>query len=269
MKTAIIIPARYDSTRFPGKPLAQIAGKTMLQRVVELARAAASEFGDCGVYVTTDDVRIADHAGRLKVECLITDPDCPSGSDRALAAANQLKDKPDYIINLQGDAPFTPPQALAALLNAFKDDPALDVVTPVHALSWIDLDRLRDSKKVTPFSGTCAILNNQNNAIWFSKNIIPAIRKEEQMRGQSDVSPVFQHMGLYGFKRSALEKFCSLPQGHYEQLEGLEQLRLIENGIPIRCIPIEVEAGKLQSGIDTPEDLERAESLLRSDNNPV
>jgi 3-deoxy-manno-octulosonate cytidylyltransferase (CMP-KDO synthetase) len=266
--TAIIIPARYGSTRFPGKPLAQIGGRSMLSRVVDLARTVAQEFEGCGVYVTTDDQRIADHAVEIGAECIMTSPDCPSGSDRVLAAANQLKDKPDYILNLQGDAPFTPPQALKALLSAFQNDPALEVVTPVHALSWIDLDNLRDSKKTTPFSGTCAVLDQNNNAVWFSKNIIPAIRKEDKMRSESDISPVYQHMGLYGFKRSALEKFCALPQGHYEQLEGLEQLRLIENGINIRCTPIEVEAGKLQSGIDTPEDLERAQSLLRSEENP-
>lgn len=268
MKTAIIIPARYGSTRFPGKPLAKIGGQSMLSRVVDLARSSCAGLPGCKVYVTTDDDRIAAHAEEIGAECIMTSPDCQSGSDRALAAANQLKDKPDFIVNLQGDAPFTPPQALRAMLQAFADNPALEVITPVHALSWIDLDNLRDSKKKTPFSGTCAVLDQNNNAIWFSKNIIPAIRKEEKMRLESDTSPIFQHMGLYGFKRTALEKFCSLPQGHYEQLEGLEQLRLIENGIPIRCIAIEVEAGKMQSGIDTPEDLERAETMLQRGKNP-
>ena len=262
MKTAIIIPARYGSTRFPGKPLALIGGQSMLGRVVMLARSIASEFEDCGVYVTTDDARIADHAGEIGVECLITSEDCPSGSDRALQAAKQLPEQPDFIINLQGDAPFTPPDALRAVISAFQNEPSLSVVTPVHALSWDDLDRLRENKKSTPFSGTCAILDAGNNAIWFSKNIIPAIRKEEAMRGESTTSPVFQHIGLYGFNIKALEQFCALPQGHYEQLEGLEQLRLIENKIPIHCVEIDTPSGTLQSGIDTREDLARAEKML-------
>lgn len=173
MKTAIIIPARYGSTRFPGKPLALIGGQSMLGRVVALARSIAAEFDDCGVYITTDDTRIANHAGEIGVECLMTSTDCPSGSDRALQAAKQLPDQPDFIINLQGDAPFTPPDALRAVIDAFQKDASLSVVTPVHALSWDDLDRLRENKKATPFSGTCAILNASNNAIWFSKTSSP------------------------------------------------------------------------------------------------
>ena len=264
MKTAIIIPARYGSTRFPGKPLALIGGQSMLARVVALARSIASEFENCGVYVTTDDARIADHANEIGVECLMTSEDCQSGSDRALQAAKQLPAQPDFIINLQGDAPLTPPDALRNVIKAFQNDPSLSVVTPVHALSWDDLDRLRENKKATPFSGTCAVLDASNNALWFSKNIIPAIRKEEAMREDSTTSPVFQHMGLYGFNIKALEKFCALPQGHYEQLEGLELLRLIENKIPIHCVEIDTPSGTLQSGIDTPEDLERAEALLHA-----
>lgn len=262
MKTAIIIPARYGSTRFPGKPLAEIGGRSMLSRVIDLAQDIAGEFKSCDVYVTTDDIRIADHVNRLKVECLITSEDCPSGSDRALEAAKQLPAKPDVIINLQGDAPFTPPEALRAVITAFQKNKKAEVVTPVHRLSWEDLERLRESKKTTPFSGTCAILDADKRAIWFSKNIIPAIRKEEKLKEKSDISPVYQHMGLYGYRTEILEKFCAFPLGVYEELEGLEQLRLIENGISIQCVEIDVPPGTLQSGIDTPEDLARAEALL-------
>ncbi|MFN3700184.1 MAG: 3-deoxy-manno-octulosonate cytidylyltransferase [Alphaproteobacteria bacterium] len=262
MKTAIIIPARYGSTRFPGKPLALIGGRSMLSRVVDIARSAARNFEGVSVYVTTDDERIAAHAAKIGADCLMTPPECPSGSDRCLAAAKQLPQMPDFTLNLQGDAPFTPPAALHALLEKFQADPSLEVVTPVHALRWEALDTLRESKKTTPFSGTCAVLGQDNRAIWFSKNILPAIRKESQMRGESAFSPVYQHIGLYGFSSAALEKFCALPQSHYEQLEGLEQLRLIENGIKITCVPIEIKDGAMPSGIDTPEDLARAEALL-------
>ena len=104
----------------------------------------------------------------------------------------------------------------------------------------------------------------QVQRFWFSKNIIPAIRNEEKLRADERVSPVFQHMGLYGFRSDILEKFCALPQGHYEQLEGLEQLRMIENGIKITAVKVEIESGIIQSGIDTPEDVQRAENLLKS-----
>ncbi len=267
MNITIVIPARYGSTRFPGKPLAKIGDKTMLSRVVEIAGEAAQKFRDVSVLVTTEDQGIAAHAAEIDVPCIMTPAECPTGSDRVLAALRKLDEKPDFVLNLQGDAPFTPPEALHALIDEFQDDPALEVVTPVYQLSWKELDRLREAKKTTPFSGTTAIVNEQSEALWFSKNIIPAIRKEEELREEAALSPVHQHLGLYGFRSDVLEKFCALPQGMYEQLEGLEQLRMLENGIKIRAVKIEL-AGKrsILSGIDTPEDLERAERLLETAN---
>lgn len=253
---AIVIPARYGSTRFPGKPLAMIAGKTMLERVADVANAAA---GDADVLVTTEDKRIADHAAQLGLQCIITSDDCATGSDRVLQAIKQSRRHYDFMINLQGDAPFTPPGVIAALIKAWKDNPALDVVTPVHQLSWENLDRLRESKKITPFSGTTVTVDKNGRALWFSKTIIPAIRKEDRT---GKLSPVLQHIGLYGFKTSTLEAFCALPQGTYEKLEGLEQLRLLENGIPIQTVHVEIESGLIQTGIDSPEDVKRAEELL-------
>lgn len=263
MKTVIAIPARYGSSRFPGKPLAKIGGRTMLARVVDLAREVGGEFPDTDILVTTEDGRIAEHAETLGVTCLMTPESCPTGSDRVLAALRQLEEWPDFVINLQGDAPFTPPSVLRALLSAFASNPDSEVVTPVHQLSWEDLDRLRASKIDTPFSGTTAIIGENNRALWFSKNIIPAIRGEISLRAREPLSPVYQHMGLYGFRTDALEKFCRLPQSVYEQLEGLEQLRMLENGIRVTVVKIDLPPGKIQSGIDTPEDLERAEEMLK------
>jgi 3-deoxy-manno-octulosonate cytidylyltransferase (CMP-KDO synthetase) len=264
MKLAIAIPARYGSSRFPGKPMTLIDGQTMLSRVVALAQKIAAENPGTSVFVATEDKRIADHAAELKVPCFITPASCPTGSDRVLSALRQFDEWPEFVINLQGDAPFTPPSVLKALIKSFQENPRAEVVTPVHQLSWADLDRLRESKKTTPFSGTTAIVGQGDRALWFSKNIIPAIRNEEKLRADERVSPVFQHMGLYGFRTDILEKFCALPQGHYEQLEGLEQLRMIENGIKITAVKVEIESGVIQSGIDTPEDVQRAENLLKS-----
>lgn len=258
---AIIIPARWGSTRFPGKPLAMIEGKTMLARVVDIARAAAAEFPGTDVHLTTDDERIAAHGREIGVSVIMTSPDCPTGSDRVLAAAKQLPTPPDFIVNLQGDAPFTPPAALQALLDEYLHNPGLEVVTAVHRLSWAALDKLRENKKTTPFSGTTAIIAGNGRALWFSKTIIPAIRKEDDLRAKGHASPVHQHFGLYGYRLSALEKFCALPQSVYEILEGLEQLRFIENGIPIQTVGIEL-TGAMHGGIDTPEDLARAEALF-------
>ncbi len=261
MKIAIAIPARYASTRFPGKPLAKIGGKSMLSRVVEVAKEATQNMDEISFFVTTEDERIATHAKEIGVTCIMTPSDCPTGSDRVLAAIKQMKEMPDFVINLQGDAPFTPPSVIRDMVKAFQEDQEREVITPVHQLSWEDLDALREAKKTTPFSGTTAIIGKNGNAIWFSKNIIPAVRKENR---EEPLSPVHQHIGLYGFRVDVLKKFCSLPQGAYEKLEGLEQLRLLENGITITTLKINIGSGSIQSGIDTPEDLARAEAKLTS-----
>lgn len=269
MKLAIAIPARYGSTRFPGKPLAMISGKSMLQRVLEVAHKAAEPYDDITVFVTTEDKRIAEHAAELGANCINTPQSCPTGSDRVLSAIRQLNDWPDFIINLQGDAPFTPPAVIRQIFDAFKANPRAEVITPVHQLSWKDLDRLRKAKETTPFSGTTAIINKEKRALWFSKTIIPAIRKEDELRAQNNISPIHQHIGLYGFRSDILKKFCELPQGTYEQLEGLEQLRMLENGIHIQTVNIDIEEGLIQSGIDSPEDIERAENYIKTHGEPI
>lgn len=259
MNIAIIIPVRYGSTRFPGKPLAKIGGRSMLSRVVDVAREAAKGLAHVNILVATEDQRIADHAKEIGAPCMITSDTCRTGSDRALEAARSLDPAPDVVINLQGDAPFTPPHVLKAIIESFAA-PDIQVSTPVHRLSWAALDHLRTAKQTTPFSGTTAIIGENGQALWFSKTIIPAIRKENRSQ---PLSPVYQHIGLYGFRIDALERFCALPASPYEELEGLEQLRLLENGIPVHTVCVKIEGG-LQSGIDSPEDLERAESFLKS-----
>ncbi|MCI5060782.1 MAG: 3-deoxy-manno-octulosonate cytidylyltransferase [Alphaproteobacteria bacterium] len=262
MKIAIIIPARYGSTRFSGKPLTIIAGKSMLSRVVDIARDVQKHFPDTYMAVATEDARIEKHCQKIGVDCLMTSDDCATGSDRVLEALEKTGKNFDFVLGLQGDAPFTPPEALTQMIEAVTNDPNIQVVTPVINLRWSELDALRKQKQTTPFSGTTAIINNQGYALWFSKNIVPAIRKEEKLREQGEFSPVHQHIGLYGFKVDTLKKFVSLPQGHYEQLEGLEQLRLLENDIPIHTVKLNVAAGLAQAGIDSPEDVTRAEKIL-------
>ncbi len=262
MKLAIAIPARYGSTRFPGKPLAMIRGKTMIQRVLEIANKAAEGYEYITVFVTTDDKRIADHVQELGAVCINTPTSCATGSDRVLSAIRQLDEWPDFIINLQGDAPFTPPSTIRQIFDHFESNPRSEVITPVHQLSWHELDRLRELKLSTPFSGTSAAVNSQGRALWFSKQIIPSIRDEEALRAAGDLSPVFQHIGLYGFRADVLERFCRLPQGVYERIEGLEQLRMIENDIRIMTVPVVCDNGAVQSGIDSPEDLKRAEQHI-------
>jgi 3-deoxy-manno-octulosonate cytidylyltransferase (CMP-KDO synthetase) len=263
LKTLIVIPARYASTRFPGKPLHPINGVSMLARVARAAQKAG-QAASARVLVATDDDRIAAHAREIGVEAVMTDPDLPSGTDRCRAAADIAAPDADFIVNLQGDAPFTPAAHIAALIeNAARGD----VVTPVLRLPWDRLDDLRERKKTTPFSGTTCIRAEDGRAIWFSKNILPAIRSEEKLREAGPLSPVLQHVGLYGYRRDALVRIANLSTSRYEDLEGLEQLRFLENGLKVYAV--EVEPSQLpQSGIDTPEDAERATRILRESGDP-
>lgn len=257
IKTAIVIPARYGSTRFPGKPLALIGGKPMLELVIMVARKAIEDFNDVIIMVATEDKRIADFCETLEVKCVMTSKECATGSDRVLEALKKTNLAPDFVINLQGDAPFTPPDLITKMILESRRNPDIEVLTPVHKLTWPELDALRNAKQQTPLSGTTAIVDKDGNALWFSKNIIPVVRDEKNMRIHDKKSPIYQHIGLYGFALDVLEQFCKLPQSHYEKLEGLEQLRLLENGISIKTIETK-DAAAIHSGIDSPEDLKRA-----------
>lgn len=263
MKLAIIIPARYGSTRFPGKPLTLINGKAMIDHVYDLAVEAAKSVKNAYVIVATDDDRIENHCRDRGFDVLRTSDTCKTGSDRVLEAAIKLPEQPDIVINLQGDAPLTPRSAIDAIIRRFASDPDVQVATPVKRLSWDDLSKLRRKKKLTPFSGTTAIVARNGQAKWFSKQIIPAIRKEDNMREVDDLSPVLQHLGLYGYRFDVLRRFVNLPEGYYEALEGLEQLRFLENDIPVHCVELPADT-LIHSGIDAPEDVESAESLIRS-----
>ncbi len=266
-KILIAIPARYASTRFPGKPLAKIAGKEMLLRVWENARKAASSAPDVRVIVTAEDDRIEAFCNDKGIDFVRTSDTCKTGTDRVREAIANLGIAPSFVINLQGDNPMCPPWFVEEMIAAYKSDNQVQMVTPVTRLSWAELDALREAKKVTPFSGTTAIVGKDMNALWFSKNIIPAIRKEKELREAAaasgdNLSPIFRHIGLYGYSLEALNAFAGLPEGEYEKLEGLEQLRFIENGYRVRVVVVDYKGYGSMSGIDSPEDVKRAEELF-------
>lgn len=256
----IVVPARYGSTRLPGKPLLPIAGRTLLERVFAVARAAARLAGGCDVVVATDDARIADHACQIGAEVAMTAPECDSGSSRACAAALGRAGKPELVVNLQGDAPFVPPAVVAGLVETLRAAGA-DVATPVYRLGWDRLDALRSHKQAAPFSGTTCIRAADGRALWFSKTILPALRDEAKLRAAGPLSPVWQHLGLYGYRMAALEWFAAAPPSTYEVLEGLEQLRFLEAGRTVATVEV-APPSHAMSGIDTPEDLALAEAAI-------
>lgn len=264
MKKAIIIPARYGSTRLPGKPLLPINGKPLLSYVVAIAQKAVSNRKDCLVAVATDDHRIQQYCKKIGVLSIMTSPDCPTGSDRCLQAAEQLAEMPEYIVNLQGDAPLTPVSYIEALIDAYEQHPDEDVFTAVVQLSWQELDALRKMKQTEPFSGTTAVVGKDARALWFSKQILPVMRNEATLRQQTGLSPVRLHVGLYGYRADFLQKYVSIPVTQYEQQEGLEQLRILESGHSIFCTSVHGPALQTSHGVDCKQDLAYVENLFSS-----
>lgn len=262
----IVIPARFASQRLPGKPLISIAGRTLLERVVAVAREGARRVGNAEVVVATDDIHIRDHARTLGCDAVITDAAISSGSGRAWAVARDREIAPSMVVNLQGDAPFIPPATIAALIAALRDSD-LGVATPVVRLSWEALDVLRRHKLTSPFSGTTCARHADHRALWFSKAVIPAIRGEAQLRQDSPLSPVFRHLGLYAYRLETLGRFEATPPTPYEVLEGLEQLRFLESGEDILTVEVAAPSHAM-SGIDTPDDVVMAERLIAEHGEP-
>jgi len=261
-----VIPARFGSRRLPGKPLIEIAGRSLLSRVVAIARHAAALVPGTAVVVATDDGRISAHARDLGCEAVLTGPEISSGSGRACAVALERRPRPDIVINLQGDAPFIPPMSVARLIESARTSDAA-VATPVVRMSWEELDALRAHKQHAPFSGTTCVRGEDGKALWFSKTILPSIRDEAGLRERQPMSPVWRHLGLYAYRLAALERFERTSPSHYERLEGLEQLRFLEMGLDILTVEVEIE-GRSMSGIDTKEDILLAEALIAEQGDP-
>lgn len=261
---AIIIPSRWGSRRLPGKPLALINGVTVLERVVRLARSAGHPASS--ILVATDDERIARQCAALEQRVVMTDPSIGSGSARVLAAARASGHHLAAVVNLQGDAPFVPVQAIQAVVAALRD--GKEVVTPVVRLSWQSLDAMRDHKRGAPFSGTTCVRDEDGTALWFSKQVIPSLRHEKSLRDTTDRSPIFRHLGLYGYTLGALARFEAAPPAPYELLEDLEQLRFLALGIPVHTVEVN-EPAIAMSGIDSIDDLDLAEALITRHGDPL
>ena len=236
-----IIPARYDSTRLPGKPLADICGKPMIWHVYN--RALKCDFFK-KVVLATDDDRIFSVAESLGIEVVMTKKDHPSGSDRVLEAATLLNVPDDsVVVNIQGDEPLLEPEILNELIRPFENPDVL-VTTPANI---IDASEADNSNRVK------IVLSNTNRALYFSRSLIPFPRNDSEGK-------YYGHIGLYAFRMKALQNFVSLETGRLEGIEKLEQLRLLENDIPIHVVITDHKS----IGVDSPEDLERVISIIEA-----
>jgi 3-deoxy-manno-octulosonate cytidylyltransferase (CMP-KDO synthetase) len=247
MKIAVVIPARFGSTRFPGKPLAKVAGVSMLERTYRIAKAAT---GVSEVCVATDDLRVKAHAESFGARALMNAPNLQSGSDRAAAANETLG--ADAVINLQGDAILTPPWVLDALVSALENGASF--ATPAMCLNDAQLAAFIDAKKTTPSSGTTVVVDKDHGALYFSKHVLPFARHPQ--RGL-----VRRHIGVYAYTAAVLRAYAALPQSALELSEGLEQLRALEAGMPITVVDVDYR-GRTHWSVDHLEDVALAEALI-------
>ena len=244
MKIIGIIPARYASTRFPGKPLQLIAGKPLVQHVVERCREAQSL---ADVIVATDDERIAKVAREF---CTVemTRTDHPSGTDRIAEVAARLDC--DAVVNVQGDEPLIPATVIDAVASALTDAQMTTAATPVRNIAeYSDPNAVKD------------VVDAAGRALYFSRRTIPFVRDsaEESPEQQCAAFPFLKHLGIYGYRRDTLKRLVEFAASPLEQAERLEQLRALENGIGIAVCLVEYES----IGVDVPEDVQRVEALLR------
>ncbi|MES2708714.1 MAG: 3-deoxy-manno-octulosonate cytidylyltransferase [Verrucomicrobiota bacterium] len=237
-----IIPARYGSTRFPGKPLHSLAGKPLIQRVWERCMACT---GLARVLIATDDERILRAAEAFGAEACLTSPDHPSGTDR-IAEAAARDPEATHIINVQGDEPILSPTLIDELAARLAADASIGMITAVHPLH--DPALLHDPNVVK------AVLDKSGRALYFSRSPLPFPRNP-----QPDF-PVWRHMGLYGYSREFLDTFVAWPPSPLELTEGLEQLRALENGARIHCVVTHHDS----PGVDTPEQAADMERRLRA-----
>ncbi len=263
-KILLVIPARYASTRLPGKPLVKIAGVEMIRRVADIAACICRRNEGCSYVVATDDERIAEFCNGVGVPVKMTSATCRSGTERCWDVVEQSEERPAFVVNLQGDNPLCPPWVIQQLIDACRSTQA-DVFTPCIHLSWDEYDRLVESKKQTPYSGTTVLVDHAGYALAFSKNIIPAVRKPDKAREQMALSPVRRHVGLYAYSVDALQAYFQLPESLYEAscVEGLEQMRFLYNGLRVKIVETDYRGRKTTAGVDSPEDVQRVEAILR------
>ena len=244
-KAVIVIPARYGSSRLPGKPLLDIVGKPMIQHVVEKAQLVSQD-----AFVATDDQRIYDRVVGFGGKVVMTSADHKSGTDRIEEAIEKIGGDWDVIVNVQGDEPFVAKSQLETICHCF-DDPTTQIATLGKAFTTMEAVENPNSPKIA--------VSNQGFALYFSRSVIPYVRGKERKDWLNNF-PYLKHLGIYAYRKDVLKEVTQLPQSSLEIAESLEQLRWLQNGYKIKVGKTDVET----VGIDTPQDLEKAEAFLKA-----
>jgi len=259
VNTIILIPARYRSARYPGKPLVPLTGATgdakpLIHRSVEAARRVE---GVSGVFVTTDDERIADACSAFCVGVIMTSPECRNGTERCAEAVATLHE-PDLVINFQGDALLTPPSYVEALIARMESDGEALVATPALRLRNDEVRLLQAEEAAGRVGGTSVVTDARGHALYFSKRLIPHLPAGALDGPQS---PVRLHVGVYAYRPAALALYAATPASELETLEGLEQLRFLVAGVPVAVVEVDAPPFALRE-LNNPEDVEHIERAL-------
>ena len=254
--TAVIIPARFASTRFPGKPLALLRGSGGIERtLVEWTwRAARRAFADLPVHVATDDRRIAAEVERFGGQALLTSEECRNGTERCAEAAEQLGEAAELVVNLQGDALLTPPAILQALHRCIAADERIEVTTPAIRAEGATLDHLLAEQRAGRVGGTTVVSSALGQALYFSKHLLPH-------GAERTGCPIYLHLGVYAYRRSALRRYVAAQPSAAELAEGLEQLRFLDQGVPVTVVDCPAP-DQLTAELNNPEDAAPIEAEL-------
>lgn len=260
MSVLIAIPARFASTRYPGKPLATLKGAGGVSRsLIERSwHAACSVRGVDRVVVTTDDDRIKEAAEAFGAEVVMTSEACQNGTERCAEAHAALGGDFDIVVNLQGDAPLTPPWFVEDLIAGLRAAPDADIATPVLRCDGKTLNGFLADRAAGRVGGTTAVFDQSHHALYFSKEVIPFTPKTYNDDAET---PVFHHVGVYAYRPKPLAAYPSWTAGPLEQLEGLEQLRFMENGHAVLCVEVDAR-GRQFWELNNPEDVPKLEKMM-------
>ncbi|MVO16550.1 3-deoxy-manno-octulosonate cytidylyltransferase [Parasedimentitalea huanghaiensis] len=266
MSVLVVIPARYASSRYPGKPLVELTGATGEKRtLIERSwRAATAVSGVDRVVVATDDDQIQAVAQSFGAEVVMTSSNCVNGTERCAEAFDALGGGFDVVVNLQGDAPLTPHWFVEDLIKGLQDDPMAEVATPVLRCDGRALNGFLDDRKEDRVGGTTAVFTQDRHALYFSKEVVPFTSR---VYSDDEATPVFHHVGVYAYRPSALGAYPRWEAGPLETLEGLEQLRFMEHGRTLLCVEVDAR-GRQFWELNNPEDVPRLEKMMREMGHP-
>ena len=260
MKTVIIIPARYGSTRYPGKPLVELRTREGKKSLIQLSWEAANKVsGVTEIYVATDDKRIEDHAVSFGAKVIRTSLKCKNGTERCAEAVNNAQLDAEIIINFQGDAPLTPSWFVENIITALKADKSIDMATPVLRLDKKSYNLFFDDRKSDRVGGTTVVFDKQMFALYFSKELIPFF--EISKIGSDEQIPCYHHVGVYAYRKNILKDYLRWPESNLEKLEGLEQLRFLFENKRVKCVEVNSK-GRVFWELNNPQDVQLIEKVL-------